>query len=470
MSPRVAIPGVCVVLWGLLGAAAWIPMAHAQMPTAEGRVGTSGRATISSADRRFMVSGMTSAENMVLAGKLAELAGKVEEKTGMALPMQRDQILGVMVQSSSSPNAEVLKMQGWDESRFYQRLVVPGRLRLDGEDLMEGACWLMLNRFAAEYTASGQRTGMGTTVPDWISVGLAQNTQMALRSRNRDWIARELAEGRAMRLAKVIKQEVLPPGRWREKAYAAAAVEFLFPDGDMITWAILFKAVGTRQAIDAVWLRENCPALRDQNPEKVWRGHLEQRMRSRTIEAWNDRGLQIEEMLLQVLNFLPRAMAVNVPSDVPQELFARDLIDYRGQAWALSAASALALQVQSLGLGASPALREVLAFYAAFFDQLASPPPEKHSWWRRPRDKAGKLRPPDDATWHVALNQLWLRAERAHQGFLENHQSRKRYVDSFDRATPGEFEEPPPSVSDLPRTRAQQYVDETEEKMNQTAF
>ena len=442
------------------------PMGAAEMPPA----GKAGRAAIYSADRRFMVSGLTSAENMVLAGKLAEWAAKVEEKTGMPLPGQRDQVLGVMVQSASAPDAEVLKMQGWDDGRFYQRLVVPGRHRLDGEDLMEGACWLMLNRHAAEYAPANQRTGMGATVPDWISAGLAQNTQAALRSRNRDWIARELSENRAMPLAQVVKQEVLPQGRWREKAYASAAVEFLFPDGDLNTWAALFKAVGTRRAIDAAWLRKSCPALRDRNPEEAWRVHLAERSRIRTVEAWSDRGLQIEERLLQTLNFKPRELAADVPVDVPQELFARDLVDFRGQEWTLPVVAALSLRVRSLGLGAPPALQDVLASYAAFFDLLATPPAEKHAWWQRPKKEPARIRPPDDATWQVALNQLWQRAERAHQDFLESHQTRKRYVDSFDKAAPGEFDEPAPSASDLPRTRLQKYVDEVEEKMSQQPF
>ena len=462
---------LCLAALGLVWMAGGPSAARAQpAPEAGFRAGSSGRATIYSADRRFMVSGMTSAENMVLAGQLAELAGKVEEKTGMPLPLPRDQVLGVMVQSASSPEVQVLKMQGWDEGRFYQRLVVPGRLRLDGEDLMEGACWLMLNRHAAEYSPAGQRTGMGATAPEWISAGLAQNTRAGLRSRNRDWIARELAEGRAMPLAQVVKQETLPPGRWREKAYAAAAVEFLFPDGDLTTWATLFKAIGTRQAIDPAWLLKASPSLRGRNPERAWRGHLEQRAKARSMEAWSDRGLQIEELLLQALNGRPREQVAGVPDEVPQELFARDLVAYRGQAWTTAMASSLSLQVQSLGLGAPPALREVLAAYAAFFDRLATPPAEKRAWWRRSKTDPQPGQPLDDAGWQVALNQLWLRAERAHQGFLENHQSRKRYVDSFDRAAPGEFDEPPPSVSDLPRTRLQAYVDEVEERRRREAF
>ncbi len=457
----------CLLCFAALAAAGAVRESRAQAPEAATRVGKSGHAAIYSADRRFMVSGMTSAENMVLARALSEQAARVEEKTGMRLPLQREQVLGVMVQSSSAPDSQVLRMQGWDDGHFYQRLVAPGALRLDREDLMEGACWLMLNRYAAEHTPAGQRTGTGATVPDWISAGLAQNTQAALRSRNRDWIAREQGEGRGMPLAQVVKQEMLPPGRWREKAYAAAAVEFLFPDGDLQTWAALFQAVGTRQAINAAWLRKNCPALRDRKPEEAWAEHLARKSRSRHMEAWSDRGLQIEARLLQTLNFRPReaALGVDVPEEVPQELYARDLIEYRGQKWVAPVAGALSLQVQSFAIGAPPALQEVLASYAAYFDQLGLPPPEKHGWWPRARKDPGKLQPPDDATWQVALNQLWMRAERAHQGFLEKNQTRKSYVDSFDRPGAGDFADPSPAASDAPRTRIQRYVDEAEGKL-----
>ena len=432
--------------------------------------GRPGRAAIYSADRRFMVSGMTSAENMVMARKLSEEAVRIEEKTGMPLPIQRDQVLGVMVQDSSAPDSQVLQMQGWDAGHFYQRLVVPGTLRLDEEDLLESACWLMLNRYAAEYTPEGQRVGLGATVPDWISSGLAQNTQAALRARNRDWIARELGEGQPMSLAQVVKQEHLPPGRWREKAYAAAAVEFLFPDGNLNAWAPLFKAVGMKQPVDTAWLRHNCAALKDQNPEEAWKDFLAQRARARTVEAWSDQGLQIEEKLLQTLNFRPRDLEPKIPVDVPQELFARDLIDYRSQSWVPSVAAALSLQVQSLELGAPPALHGVLAAYATYFDQFNTPPPEKHAWWQQPKKKdPKKIQPPDDGTWQMALNQLWMRAERAHQEFLENNQSRKRYVDSYDAPVTGGIPEPAPADTDIPRTAIQMYMDKAEERLEQSS-
>ena len=449
------------VLGLTLLAPGFVPAQAPEIPPPPGRP---GRTAITSADRRFRVAGMTSAENMVLAGELAELAAKIEQHTGLPLPLARDQVLGVMVQSSSAPGQRVLKMQGWDDGRFYQRLVAPAALRLDEEDLLEAATWLLLNRHAAEYTPAGQRAGLGAAVPDWVSAGLFQNTQAALKSRNREWIARELDEGRTLPLAQVVKLETLPPGRWREKAYAAAAVEFLFPDGDRETWSALFRAAGQRQAIDPAWLRGNCPALKDRNPEQAWRAHLEERARIRTADAWSDRGLALEEQMLQALNFRPRDFGPDVPAEVPLDLFARDLIEYRGQDWVRPVAGALSMQVQSLKLGAPPDFLAVLASYAAYFDQLTTPPVEKRAWWRRPDKERDKLRPPDDATWQVALSQLWQRAERAHQAFLEQQQSRRAYVDAFDRPAAGGLDDAP--ADDQPRTRLQRYVDEVEERQN----
>jgi hypothetical protein len=217
-------------------------------------------------------------------------------------------------------------------------------------------------------------------------------------------------------------------------------------------------------------LRQSSPALADQNPETAWRGHLAGLVRSRTIEAWSDRGLQIEERLLQALNFRPREMVSGVSAEVPPEIFARDLVAYREEAWVAPLAAGLSLRIQSLRLGAPPLLQEVLASYAAYFDQLTTPPPEKSSWWRRTKRDPRKIQPPDDATWQVALNQLWLRAERAHQNFLERNQTRKRYLDAFDRPVSGAFDESPPALLDVPRTRWQRYLDEIEERRGRQAF
>ena len=81
---------VCVGWGGWLGVAA--TLAQVTGATSAGHLGKPGRASIFSADHRFMVGGMTSAENMVLAESLATLARQVEEKVGQPLPMTRDPV------------------------------------------------------------------------------------------------------------------------------------------------------------------------------------------------------------------------------------------------------------------------------------------------------------------------------------------------------------------------------------------
>jgi hypothetical protein len=78
MQNRLSIP-LCRLLLGLCAAGA-LP-ARAQAPAPELRTGRSGRASMYSVDRRFMVSGLSSSENMVLAGRLADLAAQVEKAT-----------------------------------------------------------------------------------------------------------------------------------------------------------------------------------------------------------------------------------------------------------------------------------------------------------------------------------------------------------------------------------------------------
>jgi hypothetical protein len=233
----------------------------------------------------------------------------------MPLPMQRDQVLGVMVQSSSAPDTQVLKMQGWDgagsTSGSSCRARSAGRRGPDG-----GACWLMLNRYAAEYTPTGQRTGMGAAVPDWISAGLAQNAQAALRSRNRDWIARELADGEPHPAAGAGGQAgdaaagpLARKGLCRRRRRIPLSRRRSEHAGRRCS-----RPSGTRQAIDAAWLRKNCAGAAGPESGRRPGGSIWRSVPARTAEAWSDRGLQIEEKLLQTLNFRPRDWAAPCPT------------------------------------------------------------------------------------------------------------------------------------------------------------
>lgn len=424
---------------------------------ADGQLAPS-RAAMYSTDRRFMVTGMTAAENMMLAGELADMAREVERTVGLPLPMGLNEVITVTVAENNEGRAEISRFQGWDGERFFQRLLLPERVRLDREDLLESASWILLNRYGSTYTPRSKRLGMGGMVPDWIAVGVGQNVLPILKTRNRDWLARELAENNIIPLQEVIKLEFLPSGRWREKVYAAAAVDFLWPAGDA-GWVTLFGAVAGGTVIDAAWLRLHTTALsgREGHPEQRWKEFLQRYVKAQSPVSWGDISMRQEEKLVQALTFRPHQLLPDLPPSVADLLHAKDLIQYVTQEWMPLLAATLSLQIQGLSIGTTPDFQRVVGGYTAYFERLTSPPtitpPRK--WWQR-----AEKRPKDamtEAALEVALNQLWNRAERQHQEFLQVQQQRRRYVDAFEPPESPLTEEMP--EDSVPRTRLQQAVD-----------
>lgn len=426
--------------------------------------GGAGGAAVQSGDLHYLVSGLSGAENLKWAERLTEMESAVEAWVGREVPFSGNKPpIRVSFRARAEGMEPVVRIQGWEDGRFLQRLAMTGAWGVDGDDFAEAACWLLINRLAADSTPPELRFGMGAEAPDWLACGLAQACDAGARARNRAWIAREWREGRSMSLSEVVKLGRMPTGQWREKAYAGAAVEFLFPSGDAAAWQAAFDALGRRETLNPRWLRARCGALAGRNPEEAWRAWLAKTAAGNDAAAAGrqDRALAQEALLMDVLTVHPREEDPDVPEGVPEEVFAGELATWRGQEWCVRLAGSLQRRVQELAPGAPPELREALSGYAAFFAQLATPPKPKKHWWQfGGGDDTSGLRPPDDAAWVLALNQLWQRAEGQHRDFLEGTLARKRYVDGWDiptrEAVPGGGEE------EVPRTPIQRYMDDAE--------
>ena len=448
--------------WLLAGAVA---VAGWETVEAAAQTAEKEHSSVRSADLHFRVSGLSSEENLRWLERLSVQEKALEKWVGKEVPFGRDQGIGVSFRTRADAAEPVVRVQGWEEGRFIQRLAAPGAWGLDNEDFAEAACWLLLNRLAADETPPEMRFGMGAETPDWLACGVAQATAPALRVRNREWVARELREGRAMRLAEIVKMERMPAGRWREKAYAGAAVEFLLPSGAAECWQEVFSALGRREALSAIWLREHCPALAGKNPENEWRAWLARLASAEAAERQEDRSLRQESLLMDLLAVHPRDWVPDVPDGVPEEVFARDLAAWRNQPWCRTLAEGLLTRTKELAVASPPMLREAAGAYAAYFAQLATPPKAKTHWWQRSDESGTELpRPPDDATWALALNQLWQRAERLHQQFLETTLARRQYVDGWDVRTRDDERIYGKSTEDEePRTALQRYLDTIED-------
>lgn len=439
--------------WLLLSA-----MAMAEGSLVAGQTQPAVQQAVRSPDLHYLVSGLASGENLHWVGRLEAQEAAVEKWVGRDVPFAGQPPIAVSFRTRAEGMELVVRVQGWEDGRFLQRLAATGTWGVDGDDFAEAACWLLLNRLAAESTPADLRFGMGAEAPDWLACGLAQVCDGGARARNRSWIAKEWREGRSMALAEVVKLGRMPTGQWREKAYAGAAVEFLFPSGDAAAWQAAFDALGRRETLDPRWLRTHCGALAGKNPEAEWSAWLARLAAGSdaAVAGREDRALAQEALLMDVLTVHPREIGPDVPEGIPEEVYAGELVSWRGQEWCVRVAGNLQRRVQELAPGSPPELREALSGYAAFFVQLGNPPKPKKHWWQRSGDDSG-MRPPDDAAWVLALNQLWQRAEGLHRDFLEGTLARKRYVDGWD--IPLREVMPDSGEMEVPRTPIQRYMD-----------
>lgn len=462
-TPGLHVPGDGMP-WRLLPAVVALACGLAAGMWPRGAMGDADHAAVRSSDLHFLVTGPASGENLKWVEQLSAQEAAVEKWVGREVPFAGHPPIAVSFRTRAEGTEPVIKVQGWEDGRFLQRLAAPGAWGLDDEDFAEAACWLLLNRLAAEETPQAMRFGMGAEAPDWLACGLCQAIAPALRARNREWIVRDVKNGRTMRLGEIVKMERLPAGRWREKAYAGAAVEFLLPSGAAGPWGEVFAALGRREALSARWLRGHCPALAaGKNPEDEWRAWLV-RLASAEAADRQDRSLRQEALLVDILNVRPRDWSPDVPDGVPEELFARELASWRGQEWCVALAGRLLVRTKELAVASPPELREAVTAYSAYFAQLTTPPKPKAHWWQRSSGEGTEApRPPDDAAWALALNQLWQRAERLHQQFLETTLARKRYVDGWDvQAREFAGDSDGAEDDDGPRTPGQQYLDRFE--------
>lgn len=409
---------------------------------------TPSRTAIHTHDGRFIVGGMSSAENLHLAEEIERWTTAIEKRLGRTTPwLGQGQVIGIAVPPTNSTAQGYRRMQGWEGGRFYQRIATPPPAVLDSEDLQVALAATLLTRCAAALIPRARRTGMGPRPPDWLSAGIAQSLLPSVAARNREWVAMELSSpGRSpMTFADVLKLQRLPPGRWREKAYAQAAVDFLCPQeqapGD--AFAPLLDAIVRGITPDIAFVTTTFSArFRNRPPEDEWQTFLaswcqpdagDERSANAPMRT-GGRDYAMEQNLLRTLVVHPAEWVENLPPDAPSELAAADLVAFRNTTWAAPLATALRSFLIASRTEASPVLQNVCSAYEAYFEYFRHPPealPERRLFRRTPK-RADPSAPLSDDAWDLTLTQLWHRAQSLHQAYLARQHDRTAWLDAVE--------------------------------------
>jgi len=443
--------GVCLLL-------AW--PAGAQTSASESPAASSSAAAIS-LSRRFVATGMTTVENMELAAAADQVARKLEQSVGKNLPFSRESIVGISIRrDEKQAHGRVVKAQGWVDRRLEQKLIITNLEQVDQEDVLEGLCWLLLNRYVMILQSSDARRAKPGAVPDWISVGMAQNLFLSLRARNSEAVVKLWEQQQGLSFAEVVDLEYLPEGRWSEKAFSALAVDWLASQATTPSfWDQVFQRRADRLALSPEWAASNVlRAVSVRDVEKGWDLWLAHQTEIK--REWGTvTDVQIEA-LRSLFVVRPNQLGVAPGADAPAWMTMGDLLLHRGKPWFDPMVARLELKVRSQGLAQAGEYKTVVDLYAEYLSELTRYP-SKSFWYRvfhrRPGDRQ--------------LQSQLAEADKALLRLEASVRERDLYMDGAEKTFAAHVE---PLVAAqigmdmekaITRSSLQKYVDEVEQQM-----
>ncbi len=397
------------------------------------------RPPVTSATGRFVVSAPDAAKASEYTRWAEGMAERFERFIGVPPGFSRQTPLYIQLLPPGTLAEGVSVSCGLTGGMRRYGLTINEYVSLDYEELLAAYC-----RLALMAAANRDGNGPAAAIPEWLSMGVAQNLDPAARLRNRrlvnGWSPRAERPG----AAQVLAWEHLPMRWHRTRALCGmvtAWIGTLKPQGQ--AWRTVLDRLAAGQRVTPEWVAVSVAGV----PSAV-----------ELDRAWSE-WLVGQERMVQDLGAVSSVLveqlrcAADVPaaelSDIvregqPEVLTPRDLIRLRRN-WSVRLAAELrAQQVQALTIGKAPELVTVGRGYADFFHGLA-------------RGASG-----------LRLRWLLARAERQLQSLAEQTSAREAYLDTIERnvARAGR----PASgrgVSALEKSRIEAYVDEAEKRFGE---
>lgn len=377
------------------------------------------------ASHRFAAAGMTSPENVSLITSAEETAAKVESFVGLAIPFAKGESIQMLAHwATNDPGGRVIRAQGWVDRALSQKLIIVNPDRADQEDILEGLCWLLINRYVIHRQDFDQKSSSLGAVPDWLSVGVAQNLYLALRTRNNQVAIRHWIRNEAPSFSRIMTFESLPEGRWAEKAYCALAADWMASKPDRASaFESLFSRLARGDRITTNFMGVLLTGVESgRELEKGW--DLWIAAQTQVRQYWGGVSADRLAALRQLLAAAPDEMGIPDGEGVPAALTLNDLTRYRDAPWLPLYAMRLNLHIRGLGIGEAQEFRDVLDLYGDFLEELT-----------RPRRKLGPL--PLFRASPARLNAMLEAADKARTDLESSLDRKTHYVTGMEAAVSG---------------------------------
>ncbi|NKB23003.1 MAG: hypothetical protein GKR87_01110 [Kiritimatiellae bacterium] len=327
-----------------------------------------------SASRRFAANGLTPSEHLELIVWAEDVASRIEKRFGPLSFFQRSNPLIISAQNDfSMTQAKVIKLQNKTRSPLTQKLIIMNPDRVDEEDVLEGLCWLLMNRYLMAYQSSPMHKRELGTVPDWFATGIAQNLYPIQKKRNRQAIARLTEEGPIYSVSEILEMESLPYGQWRQKLYCGILCAWFDEQKGSLQWIpSAYKQWATGKPLTPEWLARQIGGIDSvQQLENKWQAWLLALSTKKSTELGS---LTVDDIveLRQILHLKNKKWTLYIPENLDKPRTLKTLVELKKLTWVKKLGRQLEMEIERIAVGKSSEFQKVVQQYQRLLYNLVS--------------------------------------------------------------------------------------------------
>lgn len=367
---------------------------------------------ITSHRRNFVVTAMPHRDALEIAIWAESVVDLLVDSTGMAVPSRG--MMPLVIAAELHPDRELGGVRAAQDfsanGRLRQELIMVNPAEMDQEDVLERLVGLLMNRWLAGARAPGAGR-VPPAVPEWLATGVAQNMYPALRARNSRMLKQAGEAGLWMSASSLFDQQLMPPGRWPEKALAGLVVAWMAERGGRQQWLRqVLTLVEQQPAVRAVDLLGLVNAGSVREFDMAWDVWFFEQERRLVAGSWSRSTVELERLVAMRTE---DTGLVHPDFGPGSALSPDDLINARRQQWAREVAKGCQSRLGQLMIGMAPDVTEVAERYVVFY-----------------REVAADARSPT-AMSSVQLRLQWEEAVRALDHFRRAESARKELLDAY---------------------------------------